>query len=345
MDAAGVLTATWSLPVAISVFVASALAITVAGTRLAGVADRLADRTGLGEAITGALLLGAATSLPGIVVSVVGATAGEPSLAVSNSVGGIAVQTAFVVVLDLVYGRPNLEHAAASLTNLFNSLLMMTLLGITLVGVAAPPVTVWEVHPATMLLLVVYLYGVRVSRQVSAKPMWQPEETDDTDLDVPDEPEVGESMAGLAVRFGALTLVVGIAGWGVGRAGISFMEATGISGTVVAVVFTSVATSLPELVTGIAAVRRGAPTLAVAGIIGGNTFDTLFIAVSDVAYREGSIYAAVEQQDLFAIGWAMLLTGILGAGLLRRQRIGIGFEGGSIMVLYVLGLLVLTRIG
>lgn len=41
----------------------------------------------------------------------------------------------------------------------------------------------------------------------------------------------------------------------------------------------------------------------------------------------------------------MLLTGILGAGLLRRQRIGIGFEGVSIMVLYVAGLLVLTRIG
>lgn len=296
MDAAGLLSATWSLPVAITAFVGSALVITAAGTLLAGVADRLADRTGLGEAITGALLLGAATSLPGMIVSVVGATAGEPSLAVSNSVGGIAVQTAFVVVLDLVYGRANLEHAAASLTNLFNALLMMTLLGITLIGIAAPPVTVWAVHPATVLLFSVYVYGVRVSRRVTAQPMWQPEQTDDTDLDVPDEPEPGETLGGLAVRFAALGLVVGVAGWVVGRAGISFMASTGMSGTVVAVLLTSVATSLPELVTGVAAVRRGAPTLAVGGIIGGNTFDTLFIAVSDVAYRDGSIYAATQQQ-------------------------------------------------
>ena len=122
------LTVTWSLPVATGALVASALVIMAAGSVLAGVADRVADRTGLGEAITGALLLGAATSLPGLIVSGVAASAGEPSLAVSNSVGGIAVQTAFVVALDVAYGRPNIEHAAASLTNLFNSLLMMTLL-------------------------------------------------------------------------------------------------------------------------------------------------------------------------------------------------------------------------
>ncbi len=338
------LTVTWSLPVATGALVASALVIMAAGSVLAGVADRVADRTGLGEAITGALLLGAATSLPGLIVSGVAASAGEPSLAVSNSVGGIAVQTAFVVALDVAYGRPNIEHAAASLTNLFNSLLMMTLLGVVLVGVAAPPVTLWEVHPATFLLVVVYVYGLRVGRRVAATPMWEPEETRDTDLDVPDEPEDGETGRGLVVRFAVLTLVVGVAGWGVGRAGISIVAATGLSGSVVAVLLTSVATSLPELVTGVAAVRRGAPTLAVGGIIGGNTFDTLFIAVSDTAYREGSIYAETVPQDLFAIGWAMLLTGILGAGLLRRERRGIGFEGIAILVLYLGGVLVLPRI-
>jgi Ca2+/Na+ antiporter len=46
-----------------------------------------------------------------------------------------------------------------------------------------------------------------------------------------------------------------------------------------------VVTSLPELVTTLAAVRRGALQLAVGGIIGGNTFDTLFLTISDVGYR------------------------------------------------------------
>ena len=50
---------------------------------------------------------------------------------------------------------------------------------------------------------------------------------------------------------------------------------------------TAVATSLPELVTTLAAVRRGAAQLAVGGIIGGNAFDVLFLSASDVAYRDG----------------------------------------------------------
>ena len=45
------------------------------------------------------------------------------------------------------------------------------------------------------------------------------------------------------------------------------------------------------------------------------------IAFSDFAYREGSIYGAVEQQT-FLISLTMLLTGILRMGLLRREKRG-----------------------
>lgn len=47
-----------SLAVAIGLFVAATVAILLVGTRLTAVADILADRTGLGEAVVGAVLLG-----------------------------------------------------------------------------------------------------------------------------------------------------------------------------------------------------------------------------------------------------------------------------------------------
>lgn len=335
----------WSLPVAVTAFAAAALVIATAGSRLAGLVDRLADRTGLGEAVAGAVLLGAATSLPGIVVSVVAAASDRPSVAVSNSVGGIAVQTAFIVALDLAWRRENLERAAASVANIFNSMLMITLLGVIVLGVAMPPWTLLGTHPATLILIAVYGYGLRLSRQVADDPMWQPEMTRETRLDEPDEPGDGETVAGLWWRFGVAAVVVGAAGWVVGRAGLSLVEATGLSGTFVAVAFTAIATSLPELVTGIAAVRAGALTLAVGGIIGGNTFDTMFVAVSDVVYRSGSIYAEVGPSDLFVLGWAMLLTGILGAGLIRRDTGRVGFEGVAILAGYVGGLAILSTMG
>jgi cation:H+ antiporter len=84
-------------------------------------------------------------------------------------------------------------------------------------------------------------------------------------------------------------------------------------------------------------VRQGAQTLAVSGIIGGNAFDTLFAAVADIAYLDGSIYHAITNQQIFFITLTILLTGILLLGLLRREERGIaniGFESFLVMVLY-----------
>ena len=83
-----------SLGVAVPVLLVAAAAIAAAGVAMAREADRLADRTGLGEAVSGAVLMGACTSLPGLTASMMAAAAGNASLAVSNAIGGILVQPA-----------------------------------------------------------------------------------------------------------------------------------------------------------------------------------------------------------------------------------------------------------
>lgn len=260
----------------------------------------------------------------------------------SNSVGGIAAQTAFLALADIAYRRSNLEHAAASLSNVFTSLLMVVLLAIVLGGVASPDVTVLAIHPATPLLIAAYLYGIWLSREVGRGPMWEPARTAETVIDEPDEQAHEESTARMWASFALLAAAISLAGWAVGRSGLSLIAATGLSGTIVGTFFTSISTSLPELITAVAAVRAGALTLAVGGIVGGNTFDILFVAVSDGAYREGSIYEAIGQPDLFVVAWTILLVAIAGAGLIRRQREGIGFEGVAILAIYLLGLAVLA---
>ncbi|MGD8206556.1 MAG: hypothetical protein PVH47_00600 [Thiohalocapsa sp.] len=97
--------------------------------------------------------------------------------------------------------------------------------------------------------------------------------------------------------------------------------------------------------TSIAAARQGALTLAVGGIIGGNTFDVLFLAFSDIAYRDGSLYRAVGPQPLFIVSLTILLTAMLLLGLIRRERRGlgsIGFESVAVLVIYLLGMTVLV---
>ena len=120
----------------------------------------------------------------------------------------------------------------------------------------------------------------------------------------------------------------------------------GLGATAVGVILTAVCTSLPELVTSIAAVRRGALQLAVGGIIGGNAFDCLFAAASDVAYRDGSIYHAIPSQTLLWTALSILMTGVLLLGLIRRQEKGmanIGFESVALLGLYAFGIVVAVR--
>lgn len=153
---------------------ASGVVIVLAGTRLTAVADILAERTGLGEAVVGAVLLGAATSLSGIVASVTAASDGRAELAVSNTVGGIAAQTVFLAVADDAHRRANLEHAAASPANLAQGALLITLLAVPLLALSGPNVSLFGVHPATFLLLAGYLFGLRVISKAQTEPMWGP---------------------------------------------------------------------------------------------------------------------------------------------------------------------------
>jgi len=332
------------------VFLSAAAVIAIAGTRMTRLADRLADLTGLGEAIFGAVLLGGITSLPGILTSVVTAYQGYAELAISNAVGGIAAQTAFLAVADIFYRRANLEHAAASVQNLMQSALLAALLAMPLIAMTAPAVSIYGVSPVSIALVAFYVFGVRLIAQARSNVFWYPHETAETKIDEPEEAKADSDvdMRTVWAKFGGLAVIVAVAGYAVAQSGIALAESTSLSQSVIGGLFTATATSLPELVISIAAVRRGALTLAVGGIIGGNCFDVLFIALADVAYREGSIYHAMTDQQVFIIALTLLLNAILLLGLLRREKSGIGnigFESFMVLLLYAGAFLVLSFTG
>ncbi len=336
---------TVSLPVLIGLIAVCGGVILVCGLRMTGLADRLADRTGLGEALIGGVLLGAATSLSGTVVSVTAALDGRASLAFSNGIGGIAAQTAFLAVADLMHRRANLEHAAAELANVFQCLLLMLMLSLPIVAWSGPDVSFWSVHPVSALLVIVYIGGVYATKKVREEPMWMPVDTKQTEQDTPEEEDTdARSTVMLFAVFAGLMAVMGATGWGLAQLASELTDRYALSASVVGALLTAVLTSLPELVTTIAAVRQGALQLAVGGIIGGNTFDVLFLTLSDVGYREGSIYHAVSLGDQYWLATSLAMTSILGLGMIYRQRqgpAGIGLE--SVAILGVYGAAILIR--
>ena len=169
-----------SLPVAIAIFILSAGIIAIFGIRMTHVARQLAQQTGMGEALMGAVFIGASTSLSGIVTSMTAAFGGYAELAVSNALGGIAAQTLFLAIADMFYRKANLEHAAASAENLMMGAFLMTLLSILLLAMAVPNLSLLHVHPLSLVLILAYGFGVRLLARTHAMPMWLPVNTRDT---------------------------------------------------------------------------------------------------------------------------------------------------------------------
>ncbi|MGX9463335.1 sodium:calcium antiporter [Shewanella sp. A14] len=331
----------WSLTLVLISFVSITAIIGWFGIKMTKTARDLAHITGLGEALMGAVFIGASTSLSGITTSVTAAAAGYAELAVSNGLGGIAAQTTFLALADIAYKRANLEHAAASAENLFMSAFLLTLLSIHALALTFPTLSLFAIHPATIIIVIVYIFGVRLLSRMHHKPMWFPRKTADTAQEPTGHQYRSRHLLRLWLSFLGYAAIVALSGWGLAQLAVPLGDKTGLSHSVVGGVFTAVSTSVPELVVAITAVRMGAPNLAVGDIIGGNAFDTLFIAASDVAYREGPIYAAITSAEQFWLANSMLMTSVLIMGLIYRERHGlanIGLESVILLVLYFGGI-------
>jgi cation:H+ antiporter len=330
----------WPVGPSVAVFAVAGLVTIIGSVRLVALGDALADRTGWGEAVFGVVFFGVATGLSGIVMTAVTAATGHPDLGYSNAVGGIAAQTTAVAVADAFYRSVNLEHAAASLSNLLFGCLLIALLALTLLGSFTPDVTVGGLHPVSIVIVACYLGGLRLIRTAGTRPMWNPVATTETRPDVPQEHGVldGHGLPSLWLRFVLAGVVVASSGWAVSLAAESVVETTGLTAGFTGGVLLGIVNGLPETVTAIAAVRQGALTLAVAAVLGGNILDVITVVVGDVAYRHGSIYHAAGTDDLLITTTGLFMTTALLGGLLVRQACGwgrLGFEGVILVASYL----------
>ena len=80
----------------------------------------------------------------------------------------------------------------------------------------------------------------------------------------------------------------------------------------------AVATSLPELFTGISAVVLvGVPNLTVANLLGANAFNLLNLALLDISYRKGGFLLGSLKRGHARTAWLSLLVVLLVSSLLN----------------------------
>jgi cation:H+ antiporter len=146
----------------VAIFVAAGVATWVAGGYLSRATDVLDDRFNLGEAVGGMLLLGLAGSLPELAITASAALSGHLALATGNLLGGIAMQTLVLVLLDAASGRPRPLSALVANTSPLNQAgLVIGLVTLAIMGGILPESTaIGPVSPMSLAIVVYFMLGM-----------------------------------------------------------------------------------------------------------------------------------------------------------------------------------------
>lgn len=322
--------------VTVAVFLAAAGMILLVGPRMARLADRLSEATGLGGALFGIVFLAIATDLPEVALTTSASLTGTPRIAMGGVLGGAAAQLLYIAAVDYAVRDRDLHRDLPLESTLAQGTLMAALLTVPLLF-AAGDLRVGWVSTGTVVLAGTYVTGLSVMRRIA--PAATPAPTPSTTTgDAGDA--TTESTAPLWRRFIGFAVVLAGAGVALENTTESLGAELGIGETAAGALLAGVVGSLPELVTAVSAARAGALELAIGNLVGSSALDATMLALADVLYTGGSVFELLgpAEYTLIAVGLAMtmlFLFALARQNVERRTRMAP--ESYLMVVTYALG--------
>jgi cation:H+ antiporter len=277
-----------------------------AADRFVDSAGRLSRRLGVSAVLVGALLVGLGTSLPEALASGIAAWRGNSDFAIGNVVGSN------VANLTLVLGVAAFIAPVLMTRTLIRreGLLMLAATVLTVVMYADGEIVTWE---AGILLFAMVVAIVLLTRWSEGETNGGEEENDSTV-----GREVGVALLAMAATvLGAYLLVEGAE-----RLAVEL----DITSAFVATSIVALGTSLPELATSVAAMRRRQGDLVLGNVIGSNLFNSL--AVVGLA---GTIGPGVINDGFMPLMIAMIVITIA-AGFMAQTRNRLSYVEGTLLL-------------
>lgn len=320
-------------------FAICAIIILLAGRQVARYGDVIAEKTGLGGAWVGVVMVAVATSLPELFTGISSVTlASAPDLTVGNLFGANTFNLFNLALLDIAYRRGPLLTAvgsghllSAGLSVILVSFAAASLLASRLVSL---PAVAW-VGLSSPVIILLYLLMVRMifNRE---RPQ-----------------HARASMAEVLLKYQRVSLrqayqryavaaafIIGAGVW-LALVGREIAEATGLGQSFVGSLFLGFSTTLPEITVSFAALRLGAADLCVANMLGSNLFNMAIIGIDDAFYTQGPILHAVSEGHIATALTVLLMTGVVIAGLASqprwKMRLGASWYSLALMAVFFLG--------
>jgi cation:H+ antiporter len=296
--------------------------LTIGADRLIAAAVAIARRLRLPEAVIGATIVAGGTSMPELVASVGGALGGQYGLAVGNVVGSNNFNVGVILGLVALIAPMQVAPAIARFD--------WTIMAIVSIAAAAVAFScgifpLWACGTFLAVWLGYIVWSVRSGHGA--------EEADEV------------TVSAMSPAWMVLWLVAGIAmlsggGWLLVWGSVELARAAGISDAIIGLTIVAAGTSAPELVTSLMAARRGQHQIAVANIVGSNTFNILLILGVTGLFGTLPVADEILRRDLWwMLGFSLLLPLAWGFGRRTIGRLG----GGLLLAGYLVYLAILLR--
>ena len=254
-----------------------------------------------------------------------------------------------LVLCDFVTGRERpLTFLVGALTPVLEGLLVVLVVSGVLMGALLPPTTAigGVVSPASIAIVVLWTVGIYVINRVRKDPRWsvsmpgsRPGRLHHREAR-PEQPHpfAAHSTAVVAGIFAAACAVTLIAGVGLEVTGSTLADRAGINGVIFGATILATATALPEISSGIAAVRLGDHALAVGDIFGGNAFQVCLFLVADLI-AGAPVLPSAGRLNSWLASLGVGLTAIYAMGVIARpMRCRFRLGPDSLLAIVVFGL-------
>lgn len=314
-----------------AVFAISTALLVYFSIQLANYGDVIAVRTRLGGMFIGILLLAAATSLPEFLTSINSLQLNTPDLAAGNLLGSNTFNMLLLAVLDLANNNQRLLRSA-TLKHALTGSLAIFLIGMVVFFMLAN--LEWQigwVGVDSILLILAYFGAIYLIRKNAPKPASKkapiPKET----------PPLWLGLLGFVLSVAGLVVVTPY----MVASSAEIAEITGLGTTFVGATLVAAVTSLPELITTLAAVKLGADDMAIGNLFGSTLFNMFALGVTDIFYTQGRYLSAIDPSFLIVAMLGLLMTGlglIGNVARLEKKLFFIEIDAALLILLYFGGM-------
>src|SRR4030042_6731924 len=325
-------------------FILCTSVIVYSGTKLSKYGDIIAEKTGLGRAWIGVVLMASVTSLPELVTGISSVTyAGVPDIAVGDVIGSCVFNMLILAFLDAIYRIMPVStkaHQGHILSAGFG-IILLSMVGISLfLGKSIFPLG-W-IGPYSLLFVIIYFIAIKLvfsyeKRQLAAYMKEKTVEFRYKDI----------STKTAIANYSINAVVVIIAAIFLPKIGEGIAETTGLGQTFVGNIFIALSTSLPEVVVSITAVKIDAINLAIGNLFGSNIFNIFILAIDDIFFSKGPLLFFANTNHIISALSAIVMTTIAIIGLTYRTEkkpLFLAWDSIGIVLGYIINLMVLYSI-